>query len=297
MKILVTGGAGFIGSHVVDKLIEKGDEVFVIDNLSTGKEENLNSEAEFYKVDVNSEILEEVFKIEFDAVIHLAAQASVGKSIKDPLHDAKTNILGSLNLIELSKKYGVEKFVYINSAAIFGNPEKLPIDEEHVREPLSNYGISKNVVEDYLRVSGLKFISLRLANVYGPRQIAEAEGGVIAIFTDNVVSGKESLIRGDGEQTRDFVFVKDVANAIICAIENGEGCLNIGTGEKITINELYKEMANLADCNLEAKHIEERKGDIKESVFQISKAKEVLKWEAETSLQKGLRETIDEAQD
>ncbi|HLC52221.1 MAG TPA: NAD-dependent epimerase/dehydratase family protein [Candidatus Nanoarchaeia archaeon] len=293
MKILVTGGAGFIGSHVVDTLIRRGDTVVVVDNLSTGKESNINPNAEFYKLDINSGILEEIFKGGIDVVIHLAAQVSVTRSLENPSYDALVNINGSLNLINLAKKYGVDKFIYINSAAIFGDPQYLPIDENHPKNPKANYGLSKSVVEDYLRIAKINFVSLRLANVYGPRQTAQGEGGVIAIFSQAFANRKPIYIHGDGEQTRDFIFVKDVARAVICAIENGLGCFNIGTGKKITLNGLIKIIHAVCGYEVEKKKAPVRDGDIRESVLGISKARDILKWEAEISLEQGLLETID----
>ena len=293
MKILVTGGAGFIGSHVVDFLVERGDDVVVVDNLSTGKKENLNPKALFYKLDINSEVLEEIFKGSIEIVIHLAAQVSVSKSQENPAQDAFVNINGSLNLINFTKKYGVEKFIYINSAAIFGDPHYLPIYEHHPRNPKANYGISKKVVEDYLKLSKINYVSLRLANVYGPRQIAEAEGGVVAIFSKAVINGETVFIHGDGEQTRDFIFVTDAAKAIICAMDSGRGCFNIGTGRKTTINELIKIIKSICPSEIHEQEAPVRGGDIHDSFFEVGKAREFLEWEAETSLKDGLKETID----
>src|SRR3989344_1897374 len=293
MKILVTGGAGFIGSQVVDALINRDEEVIIIDNLSTGSEKNINSKAIFYRLDINSGVVEEIFKAGIDIVIHLAAQISVPLSLKDSVSDARSNIMGSLNLIELAKNYQVQKFIYINSAAIFGSPQYLPLDEEHARNPESNYGISKNVVEQYLKISGLNYVSLRLANVYGPRQISGGEGGVISIFINNLLTNSASTIEGDGTQTRDFIFVKDVVNAILCAMEKGDKeCFNIGSGQRISINELFNRLSQLTNTAVKPRFAKRRAGDIAHSVFKIDKAREKLEWEPETELEAGLLETM-----
>ena len=293
MKILVTGGAGFIGSQVVDALINRDEEVIIIDNLSTGSEKNINSKAIFYRLDINSGVVEEIFKAGIDIVIHLAAQISVPLSLKDSVSDARSNIMGSLNLIELAKNYQVQKFIYINSAAIFGSPQYLPLDEEHARNPESNYGISKNVVEQYLKISGLNYVSLRLANVYGPRQISGGEGGGISIFINNLLTNSASTIEGDGTQTRDFIFVKDVVNAILCAMEKGDKeCFNIGSGQRISINELFNRLSQLTNTAVKPRFAKRRAGDIAHSVFKIDKALEKLEWGPETELEAGLLETM-----
>jgi UDP-glucose 4-epimerase len=212
MKVLVTGGAGFIGSNLVDRLIEKKYEVVIIDNLSTGKKEHINKNATFYKADISSNEIEDIFKKEnINIVIHTAAQIDVQKSINDPIYDCKNNIIGTLNILEACKKHKIEKLVYSSSAAVYGQPDYLPVDEEHPINAMSGYGISKHTPEHYINmysdIYGLNASILRYSNVYGPRQDPKGEGGVISIFVDKMLNNEEPIIYGDGEQTRDFIYV------------------------------------------------------------------------------------------
>jgi UDP-glucose 4-epimerase len=294
MHVLVTGGAGFIGSHVVDSLVENGQKVTIVDDLSTGKKKNINQNAKFYQIDINSNIIEDIFKNKVDFVIHLAAQVSVPQSFENPSHDAKANINGSLNLISLAKKYNIKKFIYINSAAIFGEPEYLPIDEIHPQNLKSYYAISKSVVEKYLEISELNFVSLRLANVYGPRQSYHSEGGVVANFVNNIKENKKIIIHGNGEQTRDFIFVKDVVNAIISSLDKGnKDYFNIGTGKETSINDLVKLLVKITGYNGDINTEKKRDGDIKRSVFSTKKAGILLKWRSSIELKNGLINTIE----
>ncbi|HCD08834.1 MAG TPA: UDP-glucose 4-epimerase [Thermoanaerobacter sp.] len=299
MKVLVTGGAGFIGSHVVDLLIENGYEVIIVDNFSTGKEEFINKKAIFYKKDITDENLCEIFKKEKpDYVIHQAAQIEVQKSIDNPVFDAKVNILGTVYLLECCRKSGVKKVIYASSAAVYGNPEYLPIDEKHKVNPISYYGISKHTPEHYFEVYrqlyGLKYTILRYANVYGIRQDPKGEGGVISIFIDKMLKGERPIIFGDGNQTRDFVYVKDVAKANLLALERGDNeVVNISTNKPTSINELVEIMNKIMNTSLKPIYAEPRKGDIIHSYLDNKKALDVLGWKPEYSLEEGLRETIE----
>lgn len=299
MKVLVTGGAGFIGSHVVDLLIENGYEVVIVDNLSTGKEEFINKKAIFYKKDLTDDDLYEIFEKEKpDYVIHQAAQIDVQRSVDDPVFDAKVNILGTVNLLESCRKSGIKKVIYASSAAVYGNPEYFPIDEVHKINPISYYGISKHTPEHYFEVYrqlyGLKYTILRYANVYGIRQDPKGEGGVISIFIDKMLKGERPIIFGDGNQTRDFVYVKDVAKANLLALKRGDNeVVNISTGKPTSINELVEIMNKIMNTSLESIYTEPRKGDIVHSYLDNKKALEVLGWKPEYSLEDGLRETIE----
>ena len=291
-KVLVTGGAGFIGSHVVDLLIDKGYRVIIIDNLSNGKTINLNPKAKFYKADITKDISKIIAKEKPKICIHLAAQISVINSMKDPVFDAKTNILGSINLLKSCAKAGVKKFVYISSAAKFGEPKKIKVKEEYPCNPTSPYGISKHAVEHYLPVFHMDYTIITPANVYGPRQDPKGEAGVISIFIDTLTKGKSCKIFGNGKQTRDFVYVKDLAKAVITSLRKTTSkTYNIGSGKATSVNSLYNQLQSLIGKGSK-KYEPPRKGEVKHFVFDISKARKELKWKPETSLKKGLRETI-----
>lgn len=299
MKILVTGGAGFIGSHIVDLLIARGDQVVVVDNLVSGKEENIHPDAAFYRLDLTSKDLLEVFEREKpEVVIHQAAQIQVDTSVKDPIHDANTNIIGTIQLLEACRKTGVKKVIYASSAAVYGNPVYLPLDEKHPIHPLSGYGVSKYTAEHYLAVYAhlyqLSYTILRYANVYGIRQDPRGEGGVISIFVNKVLREEPLTIFGDGEQTRDYIYVEDVARANLAAIERGEGeILNIGTGVRTSLNDIVQYFNAISGFKNQVVYGEERPGDIKHSFYDISKARRVLNWEPETSLKEGLAKTYE----
>ena len=298
MKVLVTGGAGFIGSHIVDKLINLDYEVVVIDNLSTGNKNNLNPNALFYCLDISANELNAVFLNEKPQyVIHLAAQVSVPHSLTDPILDCSSNIVGTLNILECCRKYGVEKIIYSSSAAVYGEPQYIPIDENHVIFPQSNYGISKYVAEMYIkaysRLYGLNYTILRYSNVFGPRQESKSEGGVIAIFTEKILHNKPPVIFGSGEQTRDFIFVEDVANANILALSEADNhTLNISTNTSTSINNLIKALENILEINISINYSESMPGDIFTSVLDNSSAKQLLGWSPEYSLLSGLQETV-----
>jgi UDP-glucose 4-epimerase len=303
MKVLVTGGAGFIGSNIVDKLVTRGDQVVIVDNISSGKEENVNTRARMYRVDITSPELLGVFEKEKpDAVIHQAAQIHVNTSVEDPLYDAHVNIMGTINLLEACRKTGVKKVVYASSAAVYGNPEYLPIDEKHPVCPLSGYGVSKYTVEHYLHVYhhlyGLKYTILRYANVYGLRQDPRGEGGVISILVDKYLNRQPFTIFGDGEQTRDYIYVEDVARANLAALERGDGeVLNIGTGVSTSLNDVVKLFDRIAGYKNNVEYGPERPGDIKFSYFDNTKACQTLAWEPKITLAEGLRKTYEYYQD
>ena len=299
-KVLVTGGAGFIASHVVDLLIGKGLHVSVVDNLSSGKRENLNSGATFYESDIrDSEMNKIIGDVNPDVIIHHAAQISVRESVNDPVYDASINILGSLNLLEASVKSGVKKFIFASTGgAIYGEQDYFPADELHPVKPISPYGIAKLSVEKYLfyykEVYGLDYVALRYSNVYGPRQDPHGEAGVVAIFSQKMLANEQAVINGDGNQTRDFVYVKDVAEANLNALKsNVSGEINIATGLETTVNELFRITNNIVGGEIEEVHGPSMKGEQLRSVLNWSLAKKMLNWEPRINLEDGLRETVD----
>ena len=300
MKILVTGGAGFIGSHVVDLYLEEGYDVVVVDDLSTGREINLNPQATFYKIDIRSQDLGEIFRSEKpDYVNHHAAQMDVRYSVEQPIFDADVNILGSLNLLEYARQYDVQRFVYISSGgAVYGEPIHLPCDEGHPIAPISPYGASKYAVEQYLYMYylnyGLEYAVLRYANVYGPRQNPQGEAGVVAIFTNQMLAGRQAIINGDGEQERDFVYVKDCAQANLLATTSGvpNGVYNLGSGIGTSINELFFTLKKLTGYQAGPFHGPEKLGETRRIYLNAEKARRELGWAPATELEAGLRETI-----
>lgn len=299
MNVIVTGGAGFIGSHIVDKLVDNGDKVIVIDNLSTGDINNVNDKAIFYEKDIRDKEILEIFEKEKpDYVIHHAAQIDVQKSILDPVFDSDVNILGTINILECCRKCNVKKIVYASSAAVYGDPEYLPVDEKHNVNPISYYGISKHTPEHFIKtyahLYNIKYTILRYANVYGIRQDPKGEGGVVSIFMDMMLKGKNPTIFGDGKHSRDFIYVKDIADANILALYNGDNeILNIGTGQKTTIEELFNVMNDIIGNNLKVLYGPERKGDIVHSYYNISEAKNKLNWKPNYSIRDGLKLTIE----
>ncbi|MFX4262612.1 SDR family oxidoreductase [Pelotomaculum propionicicum] len=299
MKVLVTGGAGFIGSHIVDLLVQSGCRVSVVDDLSTGRFENINPRVNFYKIDIRDQYLEEALAREKpEAVIHLAAQADVQRSLKDPRADAEINILGAINLLNACVGCGVGKVVYASTAARYGNPSRLPLDESHPAQPQSPYGVSKYTVEHYLRVYrelyGIDYTALRYANVYGPRQDASGEGGVVAIFIDRLLKGESPHIFGDGEQTRDFIYVKDVAAANMASLRRGGGgAFNVSTGAGLTVNHLFRELKKITGTPLEPVYRPPRPGDITHSYLSNEITCASLGWRPRYSLGEGLRETVE----
>lgn len=299
-KVLVTGGAGFIGSHIVEVLLEKGYEVAVIDNLSTGKVENLNlTNLDFFHCDIldSSKFLTIMEEIKPDYIIHQAAQVSVAESVNNVLFDQEVNIKGSLNIIEAAKKYNVKKIVFASSAAVYGNPEFLPIDLTHPIHPTSPYGLSKFTVEEYLRISkelfGIDYTVLRYSNVYGPRQDSKGEGGVVAIFSDKISNGEQPTIFGDGNQTRDFIFVGDVARANVAALTSESGTYHVSSGNYITINQLFDCMMETSSNKCAPIYKKERDGDIRNSVLDYTTTLEKLNWRPLVTLKEGLDRTLE----
>lgn len=300
MKVLVTGGAGFIGSHLVDRLIQEGHEVIVVDNLATGKRRNINKAAQFYKVDIQSWRLERVFRNERpNIVMHLAAQMNVRKSVEDPVFDAQVNILGTLNVLQQAVKHGVRKVVFSSSGgAIYGEQEVYPAPESHVTNPLSPYGLSKLCGEQYLsyfqRVSGLQVVSLRYANVYGPRQDPEGEAGVVAIFIQKMLNNEQAVINGNGRQTRDFVFVDDVVEANLAMMgQETLGTYNVGTGVETSINDLFRILVQHTGSTCKEVHGPSKRGEQLRSVVDNTKLRHELSWEPKTNLSEGLKKTVD----
>lgn len=296
--ILVTGGAGFIGSHIVDELINNSYNVIVADNLSTGRMENINNSAIFYNIDIKDKTrLETLFinnKIKY--IIHLAAQASVGYSMKYPICDANENIISSLNLIELAKKYNIKKLIVSSTAAVYGEPQYLPIDENHNANPSSYYGLSKLTMEKYIKLSNIDYIIFRFSNVYGPRQIPEGEAGVVSIFMDYFINNNEINIFGDGNQTRDFIYVKDIAKILFLCIKNDnitKEIINISSNVSISINELYEKLKHITKKDLKVNYLEERRGDIKHSLLNNSKLLNYIDIKL-TNINAGLEKTIEE---
>lgn len=297
--VLVTGGAGFIGSHICDLLIRKKYKVIIADNLSTGKKENIHPKAKFYKVDITSSRLEDIFKVQqIDFICHQAAQINIRTSISDPLADAMINVMGSIKLMQLAKKYSVEKFIFASSGgAIYGDAHIFPTKEDSGDRPISPYGAAKLAVEHYLRLHfelyGLKYFNLRYSNVYGERQDSQGEGGVIAIFADRMMNNKEPKIYGDGNQTRDFIYAGDVARANLIAFETStNGTCNISTSKEITINELYQIIKNLIGYKGNKIHTQAVKGDIYKSCLDNNLAKQMLNFKPEMNLTEGLKRVI-----
>lgn len=302
MRILVTGGAGFIGSHIVDAYLESGHEVLVLDSLwehGGGRRQNVPQRALFMHMDIRDENLARVFNdFKPEIVNHHAAQHSVAISSRDPKFDADVNVMGLLNVLEHSVKGGVKKFIFASSGATFGTPERLPMDERTPQNPESPYGITKMVAEHYLRFfkseHGLDYTALRYGNVYGPRQDPNGEAGVIAIFIGKFLAKQGVRIDWDGEQTRDYVYVKDVAQANVLALERGSGgryC--IGTNVRTSVNELYRTLCEIAGFEAPVTQGPRRPGDARDAQFDPALAKAELGWVPRTPLREGMRETFE----
>jgi UDP-glucose 4-epimerase len=302
VKILVTGGAGFIGSNVVDAYIAAGHQVAVLDNFSTGREGNVNPAAEVHHVDVRekSEVANAIASFRPDIVNHHAAQAEVPKSVADPAYDAHINILGGLNLLKACVDNSVRKFIFSSTGgALYGEPDVVPADEDHPVRPLSPYGTSKYAFEQYLgtyqRTFGLSYTVLRYANIYGPRQdFHSEEGRVVAIFASRMLVGKPVTIDGDGTQSRDMLHVGDVATANLAALEKGSGgTFHVSSGIPVTVNDIFRKLALLTEYKLEPRFGPARKGDVYRIALDNSRALEQLGWRPQITIEEGLRLTVD----
>ena len=300
MNIMVTGGAGFIASHIADALIKKKHRVIIVDNLSNGKKENINPEAIFFKLDICNPSLEDVFrKRKIDIVIHHAAQIDVRKSVQDPVFDAKVNILGSLNILENCVRYKVKKIIFASTGgAIYGEVPGKPASELTMLRPLSPYGVAKSSIEYYIRyyeaTYKLPFTILRYGNVYGDRQDPHGEAGVVAIFTKKMLDGDQPAIFGDGKQLRDYVYVGDVVRANLLAIRKGKNqILNIGTGKGTSVNVLYEKLTRLTAFNRKPAYLPARKGELQNSRIDPGKARKVLGWVPLVGIDRGLALTVE----
>ncbi len=301
MKILVTGGAGFIGSNIVDALVAKKHNVVIADDLSTGRKENINKKAVFYRLSVtDGKKIKTLFEKEkFDVVIHHAAQLDVRKSVIDPLFDAEVNIKGSLNILEACKDTKVKKIIFASSGGtMYGEcPGKAP-DETKPANPLSPYGVAKNSVENYIKsyseIYGLKYTVLRYANVYGPRQDPHGEAGVVAIFIGRMLKNEPVLIFGDGKQMRDYVFVSDVVKANLLALTKGANeIINIGTQTVFSVNGLVKELSKITGYKLKPTYMPKRSGELFRNYLSVGKAAKTLGWKPEIKIEEGLRKTVE----
>lgn len=293
MKVLVTGGAGFIGSSIVDLLISEGHDVCVIDDLSSGKEEYVNASATFHEMSILDNVGKIITEEDIECVFHHAAQINVRKSVEDPVFDAKVNILGSLNLLESSKD--VKKFIFASTGgAIYGEPKYLPADESHPENPLSPYGVSKLAFEKclyvYGEIYGLDYVSLRYGNVYGPRQDPHGEAGVVAIFANKMLKGESPTINGDGNQTRDYVYVEDVVRSNLLALKKSpnEKIINIGTGIETSVNEIFETIQKSLGTGIKPVHGPAIKGEVEKISLDTKRAKDELGWGPEVSLEAGI---------
>ena len=300
MKVLVTGGAGFIGSHVVETLLGRGHAVVVVDNLSSGRRANLPASVRCYEVDVRDPRLAEVFAAERpEAVSHHAAQVDVRRSVADPLFDADVNVRGSLNVLECARQAGVRRLIYASTGgAVYGEPDYLPVDEAHPIRPLSPYGASKHIVEHYLFLYrhnyGLEYVILRYPNVYGPRQDPHGEAGVVAIFSARMRRGEPVTINGDGEQTRDFTFVGDcaAANALALELPAAAGIYNLGTGEPTSINQLFAALKDLTGYPAAPGYGPAKLGETRQIYLTARRARAELGWQPQVALRAGLAQTV-----
>ncbi|MBU0760573.1 MAG: NAD-dependent epimerase/dehydratase family protein [Nanoarchaeota archaeon] len=296
-KILVTGGAGFIGSQVVDLLLEKGHEVVVVDNLSTGKKENVSGKAKFYERDITVDI-GDIFETEKPRiVIHAAAQVMLRESLESPVHDAKTNILGTINVLEACRKNGVGKIIYTSTGgARVGEPEYLPVDESHPLNPCSPYGISKHTAEHYVwmynQLYGLDYLIFCFGNVYGPRDDPDCKR-VIPLFISQMLGGESPIIFGDGNQTRDFIYAADLAEFIVSCIDKNpkHKLFHLANGEKICVNEIFEMLKKLSGFEGDARHVDSIKGEVRDIVLDTTLAKNELGWEPKRSFEQGLKKT------
>lgn len=300
MKILVSGGAGFIASQIADAFIEEGHQVVILDDLSTGYEKNINPKAKFVKANICDKSLDKLFESEkFDVVNHHAAQMDVRRSVKDPEFDATTNILGTINLLQNCVKYKVKKFMFASTGgAVYGEQDYFPADEKHNQQPKSPYGISKLAVEKYLYFynseHNLNYTILRYANIYGPRQNPFGEAGVVAIFSTKLLKGEQPVINGHGKQTRDYVFVGDVVKANLLGLKDEVSDIyNIGTGIETDVNQLFQYINGITKANKEEKHGPTAAGEQLRSVITSDKLFNKFGWRPSTKLEDGLKTTVE----
>lgn len=298
MTILVTGGAGFIGSHIVDALLTAGHTVHILDDLSGGRRENVPSGAVLHEMDIRSAGVSELWsKHRFEVMFHLAAQMDVRRSVADPSYDADVNVRGFLNLMEAGRANGLRKVVFSSTGgAIYGEPEQVPQDEQHSLNPLSPYGITKLCTEKYLffyeQTHGIEWVALRYGNVYGPRQNPHGEAGVVAIFAERMLAGQQPVINGDGLQTRDYVFVNDVVAANLKALDHeGSGIFNVGTSVETDVNTLFRILRDALAPDMPEEHGDGKPGEQKRSVLSFARSAAVLGWEPTVSVSEGLRRT------
>jgi UDP-glucose 4-epimerase len=301
LRVIVTGGAGFIGSHVAEALLARGDEVHVLDSLATGNREKVPAGAQLHVGDIRSDAGPLFADVKPELCVHLAAQADVGTSVERPDYDAEVNVLGTLRVLEAARAVGAHVVFSSTGGAIYGECDG-PAAEDAPLRPISPYGISKLAGEQYLsgwnRLYGSGYVTLRLANVYGPRQEAKLEGGVVAIFLERLATGEETTIFGDGRQTRDFIYVADVVGGVLAAIDHEGGIYNVGTGAETSVNKLHAVCRRVTGVDREPRYVDARAGEIERSVTDPSLAERELSWRAEHSLEDGLRltwETLQEA--
>ncbi|MEK6958749.1 MAG: NAD-dependent epimerase/dehydratase family protein [archaeon] len=299
MKILVTGGCGFIGSHIIDELVKNKHDVVVLDNLSTGSKKYLNPKAKFYEADIREDISDIFLKEKPEIVIHTAAQVMLRKSIEEPIEDAKINIFGTINVLEACKKSKVRKIIYTSTGgARYGEPKYLPVDENHPIHPLSPYGISKHTAEHYIEsysnLYGIEYLIVGFGNVYGPRD-DPAFKRVICLFAMQILNGETPKIFGDGEQVRDFIFVKDIADFIASCIDKKpeHKLFNLANGEKVTVNQIYSMLKEVSGFAKDAEHINAIKGEVREIQLDTTLAKKELGWTPKTKLIDGIKETFE----
>jgi UDP-glucose 4-epimerase len=299
-KAIVTGGAGFIASHISDELIRRGFAVAVIDNLSSGKRQNLAPEATFYEADIRDKSVADIFaKEKPQYLFHLAAQMDVRKSVADPAYDAQVNILGTINLLEAGRAAGLKKTIYASTGgAVYGEPKKIPATEHTPVDPLCPYGVSKHTVEHYLalyaKLYGMKYTVIRYANVYGPRQDPHGEAGVVAIFSQLLLAGKQPTIFGDGTKTRDYVYVADIAAANMLALEAGDGAVvNLGCGRQTTDQEIFDGIRDAVGCDMTPRYAPMRLGEVERIALDASLAAKVFGWRPKVELRDGLRRSVE----
>jgi UDP-glucose 4-epimerase len=298
VKIVVTGGAGFIASHIVDAFLQRGHEVHVFDDLSTGQTANVNAKATLHEMDIaDKQAARLIEQIRPEVLSHHAAQMDVRHSVADPAFDARVNILGFINLLEASKRAGVQKVIFASSGgAVYGEQEAFPAPETHATQPASPYGVSKRAGELYLsyyhQAFGLPYVALRYANVYGPRQSARGEAGVVAIFLSMLLTGKTPVINGDGRQTRDYVYVGDVVAANVAALDSAfVGPINIGTGMETDVVAIYQFLRDAVGSDTHAEHGPPKPGEQRRSCLDTRRAAEVLGWRSQMPLRDGLKKT------